>query len=208
MNLFHPSKKDPEARKVYSNGRPDLPQVLFVGRMSPEKQVMRLVDLVKLVNPPGQPECYRFVLVCPGEAWQDIYDQISERPDVHMPGAVKGEALAKLFASADVLFSPTITGTCDLVFIEAQASGLALVGPNVVGVPYVITDGENGRLYKALDMEDAALCVKDALKNLEEYKKKCTSECSGQVYLGSSDEGSHRHVPPHAQVDQSQSLMR
>ena len=43
-----------QVRESYSNGRPDLPLVIFVGRMSPEKQVDKIADLVKEANPPGR----------------------------------------------------------------------------------------------------------------------------------------------------------
>ena len=47
--------------------------------------------------------------------------------------------------SKDIFFSPTVTGTLDLVFIESQAAGVAVVGPRAVAVPLVVTDGVNGR---------------------------------------------------------------
>ena len=48
-------------------------------------------------------------------------------------------------SSKDIFFSPTVTGTLDLVFIESQAAGVAVVGPRAVAVPLVVTDGVNGR---------------------------------------------------------------
>jgi glycosyltransferase involved in cell wall biosynthesis len=39
----------------------------------------------------------------------------------------------------------------DLVFIESQAAGLAVVGPRAVAVPLVVADGVNGRLYDPLE---------------------------------------------------------
>ena len=41
-------KRDNLRRELCSNGRPDLPLVIFVGRLSPEKQVDKLVDLVQV----------------------------------------------------------------------------------------------------------------------------------------------------------------
>lgn len=58
-----------------------------------------------------------------------------------------------MVASSDIFFSPTVTGTLDLVFIESQAAGIAVVGPNAVAVPLVVTEGLNGCLYKPLDMK-------------------------------------------------------
>ena len=63
LGLFHPSKASPEMRKLCSNGKPDTPLVVFVGRLSPEKQVDKLVDLVEVTNPPGEPELCRFAII-------------------------------------------------------------------------------------------------------------------------------------------------
>ncbi|CAK9076074.1 Sulfoquinovosyl transferase SQD2 (Protein SULFOQUINOVOSYLDIACYLGLYCEROL 2) (Sulfolipid synthase SQD2) (UDP-sulfoquinovose: diacylglycerol alpha-sulfoquinovosyltransferase SQD2) [Durusdinium trenchii] len=169
LNFFHPSKAKPTSRELCSNHRPDLPLVVFVGRLSPEKQVDKLVDLVKVTNPPGERELCRFAIIGNGDSWESIHAEIGERPDVYMPGAVVGEELASAVASADIFFSPTVTGTLDLVFIESQAAGLAVVGPRAVAV---VADGENGRLYDPLDMEDAKRAIKDIIdgKSLEQMK--------------------------------------
>lgn len=55
--------------------------------------------------------------------------------------------------SKDIFFSPTVTGTLDLVFIESQAAGVAVVGPRAVAVPLVVTDGVNGRRRGGMKVE-------------------------------------------------------
>ena len=52
-------------------------------------------------------------------------------------------------------------GTLDLVFIESQAAGIAVVGPRAVAVPLVVEEGVNGCLYTPLDMKDAKRAIKD-----------------------------------------------
>eukprot|EP00490_Sorites_sp_Unknown_P025670 CAMPEP_0114651222 /NCGR_PEP_ID=MMETSP0191-20121206/8184_1 /TAXON_ID=126664 /ORGANISM="Sorites sp." /LENGTH=575 /DNA_ID=CAMNT_0001865333 /DNA_START=156 /DNA_END=1883 /DNA_ORIENTATION=- len=161
VEFFHPSKACKEMRELCSNGRPDLPLVIFVGRLSPEKQVDKLIELVQVTNPTGEPELCRFAIIGHGDSWESIHQQIGHRPDVYMPGAVTGEKLAAAVASADIFFSPTVTGTLDLVFIESQAAGLAVVGPKAVAVPLVVADGVNGRLYEPLDMVDAKRAIQE-----------------------------------------------
>lgn len=189
LDFFHPSKKDPKVRESYSNGRPDLPLVIFVGRMSPEKQVDKIADLVKEANPPGETEFCRFAIIGHGDSWESIYQEIGHRPDVNMPGVVTGEALASLVASADVFFSPTVTGTLDLVFIESQAAGLAVVGPRAVAVPLVVTEGQNGCLYTPLDMKDAKRAIKDVIPQLDRMKVEARKNAEANFkWSKSSDE--------------------
>jgi len=59
------------------------------------------------------------------------------------------------------LDSSTFPGTLDLVFIESQAAGIAVVGPRAVAVPLVVEEGVNGCLYTPLDMKDAKRAIKD-----------------------------------------------
>eukprot|EP00930_Biecheleria_cincta_P095065 TRINITY_DN8705_c0_g1_i2.p1 TRINITY_DN8705_c0_g1~~TRINITY_DN8705_c0_g1_i2.p1 ORF type:complete len:546 (+),score=61.96 TRINITY_DN8705_c0_g1_i2:56-1693(+) len=170
LQLFHPSKADARVRNYYSNGRPDLPLVVFVGRLSVEKQVEKLVELVQLTNPPDQPEVCRFAIVGDGESFARIKAAVGHRPDVNMPGVVRGVDLAALFASADVFFSPTVTGTLDLVFIESQAAGIAVVGPRCAAVPLVVADGVTGNLYDPLDMVDARRAILETIPQLDRMK--------------------------------------
>ena len=190
LGFFHPSKASPETRELCSNGRPELPLVVFVGRLSPEKQVDKLIDLVKVTNPVGEPELCRFAIIGHGDSWQSIHDEIGHRPDVYMPGAVTGEQLASTVASSDIFFSPTVTGTLDLVWIESQAAGIAVVGPRAVAVPLVVTDGVNGRLYEPLDMLDAKKAIQEITKGpLEKMKAEARKNAARNfTWSKSSDE--------------------
>ena len=119
---FHPAKADAKVKAQYAGGRTDLPLVIFVGRMAPEKQVELIPAMIEAVNLPGQPPICRFALIGGGPSADFIRAATAGRDDVVMPGIVRGEDLAKCFASADLFFTPTVTGTLDLVFLEAMAS--------------------------------------------------------------------------------------
>ena len=51
-----------------------------------------------------------------------------------------------LYARHDVLVWPAIREAFGFVFLEAQASGLAVVGGDTFGVPEVVADGKSGLL--------------------------------------------------------------
>ena len=172
--LFHPKKADKKVKAQYCNGgRTDLPLVLFVGRMAPEKQVELLPAMIEAVNPPGQKPVCRFALIGGGPSADFIRAATAGRDDVVMPGVVRGEDLAKCFASADLFFTPTVTGTMDLVFLESMASGLPVVGPRAVAIPHVLTNGVNGQLYDVCDAADAARAIRAALPLAGKMKKRC-----------------------------------
>lgn len=172
-SFFHPSKADPKVKALYMRGRPELPMVLFVGRLDPQKQCELMVDVVRAVNPPGEPEVCRFVIIGDGPSRRGMLEAFGDRADVHMPGVVKGEPVAQAFASADLFFTPTVTGTLDLVFLESMASALPVVAPRAVAVPEVITDGVNGMMYAACDVADCAHTICAALPLAKKMKPAC-----------------------------------
>jgi glycosyltransferase involved in cell wall biosynthesis len=92
----------------------DLPRPIFlsVGRVAVEKNLEALLDL----NLPGST-----VVVGDGPARAWLQRRYAH---AHFLGAMQGEALAKVYASADVFVFPSRTDTFGIVLIEALASGL------------------------------------------------------------------------------------
>jgi glycosyltransferase involved in cell wall biosynthesis len=63
-------------------------------------------------------------------------------------GYLSGDALASAYASGDAFVFPSSTETLGLVLLEAMAAGCPVVGANRGGIPDIVTDGVNGRLYE------------------------------------------------------------
>jgi glycosyltransferase involved in cell wall biosynthesis len=66
-------------------------------------------------------------------------------------GAVDKDRMAGVYAGADLFVWPAINEPFGLVFLEAQASGLAVVGGRTRGVPEVVEDGVTGILVEPGD---------------------------------------------------------
>ena len=66
---------------------------------------------------------------------------------------LKGEELARAYASADVFVHSSITETFGLVVLEAMASGLPVVARDVGGPSDTVHDGKSGFLVSELDVE-------------------------------------------------------
>ena len=69
---------------------------------------------------------------------------------------MKGEALARVFAAADVFVFPSLTDTFGLVLLEALASGVPVAAFSVTGPRDVIGEAAVG----ALDQDLGAACRK------------------------------------------------
>jgi len=123
----------------------DLPRPIFlsVGRVAVEKNLEALLDL-KL---PGS-----VVVVGDGPARAALERRY---PHAHFLGALYGEALARVYASADVFVFPSKTDTFGIVMIEALASGLPVAAFPVSGPLDVI--GQSGAGALSDDLRVACL---------------------------------------------------
>ena len=114
--------------------RGDAPVFLHVGRIAVEKQVEKFLELD-----------------LPGEKW--VVGDGPERarlqaayPRARWFGALQGEALARVFRSADVKVFTSVTDTFGLVLVEAMASGTPVAAFPVSGPIDVIGTSAGGVL--------------------------------------------------------------
>ena len=159
--LFHPRDVDLcQPRPVF----------LCVGRLAVEKNLEAFLDL----DLPGTK-----VIVGDGPARLSLQ---LKYPDAVFLGALQGERLAEVYASADVFVFPSRTDTFGLVLLEALASGLPIAAFPVSGPLDVIGDAPVGAL--AEDLRAACLRALDIPRpSCVEFAAKHTWEASGRAFL-------------------------
>lgn len=123
---------------------------VFVGRLSPEKDVATLVHAAAVVAQRLPSFRLRVAGVgpCAGEL-RDLSEAIGVGDRVEFLGEVRDVPALLHGASAFVL--PSITEGLPLTVLEAMASGLPVVATSVGGVPEAVIDGETGLLVPARD---------------------------------------------------------
>jgi glycosyltransferase involved in cell wall biosynthesis len=129
-------------------------RLLYVGRISREKDLDVLAAAYNKVRESGPP--VRLYLVGLGPYSEALAAAL---PDAVFLGYLKGEALAKAYASADVFVFPSTTDTFGNVVLEAQASGLPVIVSDVGGPKELVDDGATGIVTKAHDAEDFARAI-------------------------------------------------
>jgi alpha-1,6-mannosyltransferase len=120
---FGPSRRDARLRRKLGLGD-DQPLLIYVGRLDIEKKPDVVVDAFRQL-----PEALGARLVLIGEG--PLRDQIAELgdPRILMPGYLKNRAeLARWLASSDIYVSAMANETFGVSILEAQASGLPVVG--------------------------------------------------------------------------------
>ncbi|WJZ17448.1 GDP-mannose-dependent alpha-mannosyltransferase [Corynebacterium guangdongense] len=146
---YHPAKNNEHSRSLLSGGRPDDPLVVYVGRMSLEKNLDRLAPIMRRVRE-TVPHA-RLAMVGSGPAIDEL-KRLMDPAYTTFTGYMSGADLAGAFAAGDVFAFPSTTETLGLVALESFASGVPVVGARAGGIPFVIDDGETGFLVEPEDV--------------------------------------------------------
>ena len=120
---FSPDRRDPRLRRQLGIGD-DLPLLVYAGRLDGEKRAQLLVDaFARLPSELGA----HLVLIGDGPLRASI-DALGN-PRIHAPGFVRDRSeLARWLASGDIYVSGMADETFGVSIVEAQASGLPVVG--------------------------------------------------------------------------------
>ena len=130
---------------------------LFVGRLAPEKNLVRLLDAYAGYRQTTGPAAWSLVLVGSGPEEAELRARAKELPGVVFPGFQQKDTLPHYFGLASCLILPSISETWGLVVNEAMAAGLpVLVSQRCGCVPELVQDGVNGYICDPLDTEGMA----------------------------------------------------
>jgi glycosyltransferase involved in cell wall biosynthesis len=156
--LFRPELASQDVRSHLSQGHPESPILLYVGRLSAEKEIDRIKPVLEAI-----PDA-RLALVGDGPYRQELEKHFEGTP-THFVGYLTGENLAAAFASADAFVFPSRTETLGLVLLEAMAAGCPVIAANAGGIPDIVTDGVNGYLFDPNDENGAIGATQRLLDN-------------------------------------------
>ncbi|MGB7169714.1 MAG: glycosyltransferase family 1 protein [Acidobacteriaceae bacterium] len=153
---FHPSRASLAMRARLTQGRPGEKLLLYVGRLSTEKEIERCRDVLQAL--PG----VRLALVGDGPHREKLERHFAGTP-THFTGFLEGEELAAAFASGDAFYLPSRTETLGLVLLEAMAAGCPVVTSRSGGTSDVIQDGVTGHLCDPGDPNSAIDAIRRIL---------------------------------------------
>jgi len=125
---FHPQFSDPMALKARLRLAPETHLAVFVGRAAPEKNLPVLLQAFALLG-----ARYHLLLVGPG------MPKVSQANVTVRSRYVRGTALSRLLASADVFVHAGDCETFGLVVLEAMASGTPVVVSRRGALPELVS---------------------------------------------------------------------
>lgn len=138
--------------------------LLYAGRVSPEKNVGLLIDLMKILAADDKND---FRLLVAGAGPQTEW--LREQAETHAPGKVMllghldKETLANYYANADVFVHPNPKEPFGIAPLEAMASGIPTVAPNAGGILSYATN-ENAWLVEPIG-EKFADAIREVVEN-------------------------------------------
>lgn len=153
--------------------RPERPVILYVGRLSQEKDLTVLCDAFRLLSQRG---AYQLHIVGDGPLRPQIEHFVRSTAHTVYTGTIPyGERLADIYATADVLALPSRNETFGLTILEALASGIPAVAVRQGG-PEDLLHARVGALAAPGDPVDFAEKLAQVLDN-----KHLTQHCRGYV---------------------------
>jgi len=128
------------------------PKFLHVGRLSFEKRIDIILDAMALVIK-NYPEA-TLTIIGKGPAMESLEAQslrLNLKNNVKFKGFVKRDRLPEIYREHDVFVTASEMETQGIVLLEALASGLPVIGVNMLATPDVVHNNKTGFLVKKGD---------------------------------------------------------
>jgi phosphatidylinositol alpha 1,6-mannosyltransferase len=159
LDLFHPGKRDLAWRRSIGVQDGDV-LVSFVSRLVWEKDLDSVIKTFRNLHAADG----RIRTLVVGEG-PELLPTRNALPQTHFAGYLKGEELARAYASSDVFLFPSTTETFGNVTLEALASGLPSVVAHATGNRSLVRDGWNGSLVTPRDVPEFTRVILDLIHN-------------------------------------------
>ena len=154
------------------------PIILSVGRLVEKKGFHDLLQALLIVKGTGQR--FRCVIYGDGPLYQQLEGWIQEHDladQVKLMGDITQQELISIYQTAD-LFALTPIQTEDgdrdgipNVLLEAMAVGLPVITTAVAGIPELVEDNWNGRMFKQHDVQGISSGILELLRNPEQRRQ-------------------------------------
>ncbi len=153
-SFFRPNHRDQGWRAAMGLA-PDDVLILHVGRLAPEKNLGVLAEAWALVHDAFGGRAH-FMFAGEGPETEMLRLRM---PWARQLGFLGRDALARLYANADLCVLPSTSETCGLVALEALASGLPVIAADAGGLRESVVSRANGLLVAPDDAGALAAAI-------------------------------------------------
>ncbi|MDQ3814172.1 MAG: glycogen synthase [Armatimonadota bacterium] len=157
LNEYKPTP-NPEVLAHYGID-PDIPFILFVGRITRQKGIIHLVNAIPHLRSGIQ------VVLCAGapdtkEIGEEMAEKVEEarrhtsNPVIWIPEMVPKDRIISLYTHAALFVCPSVYEPFGIINVEAMACETPVVASAVGGIPEIIVPGETGLLVPIKPVSD------------------------------------------------------
>lgn len=160
---FHPRYRNHEMRVKLSDGEPEKPLIIHVGRLGVEKNLGFIKRVMERL--PGS----RIAFVGDGPSRSEL-EKMFEGMPVVFTGMLQDEELSRAYASGDIFVMPSESETLGFVVMEAMCSGVPVVAARAGGIVDIIPneqDGQTSFLFNPGDVDDCVMKIERLVSDKE-----------------------------------------
>ncbi|WP_235929109.1 glycosyltransferase [Marisediminicola senii] len=131
-------------------------RILFVGRVTAEKNIDQLIRAVARLDPALN---VKLEIVGGGDLvpqLQQLATSLGIASSVTLTGYVDDAGLLAAYGRATIFAMPSTAELQSIATLEAMASALPVVAADAMALPHLVHDGENGYLFTPGDIDDLA----------------------------------------------------
>lgn len=162
--LFHPRNQDHQLKKRFALPE-DRPILLYVGRLDAEKRIPVVLRAVARVL---SRQKVHLLVVGRGPQKEQLValsQTLGISDAVTFTGFVSDGDLPKIYSLADLFVMASVAELQSIATMEAMATGLPVIGANILALPELVHDGENGYVFPPNDDAALAVCMLNILTN-------------------------------------------
>ena len=167
VNLKKFAEEKGSVRDKYINGYDRI--VLFIGRLSVEKNVGLLIKAAKIVA--GRRPKTLFLIVGGGKDEINLKSMAADCKNILFAGRIPHAEIPKYHKAADVLVLPSFYEGIPLVVVEAAAAGLPVICTDVRDAKDVIIDEKSGFIVPKDNADILAVRILEVLADAKKAKE-------------------------------------
>lgn len=152
--LSLPQKKDRRYEK----------QIIFAGRLSKEKGILTLLDVVKEI-----PQDLHMLILGSGPEENKVKEIAKSQPNLHFLGYQKKEKTIELIQGSDILIQPSRVEGLSSTILEAMASKTPIIATNIGGNKEILEHNKTGILVES-DTRKIVEAIDDLLSNKQKVE--------------------------------------
>lgn len=165
LTFFHRAKKEEAEVLRKKLNLPNVPIILYVGRVDLEKDLDVLIRALPHLQKHMK---VHTVIAGKGETLKELQEFVTSLhldASVSFLGFLEHNELLALYSLGSVFAIPSTSETQSLVTMEAMAIGMPVVAANAGALPYLVKHNENGYLFTPGNPKDLAEKLEKILEN-------------------------------------------